>query len=262
MKKFLWLTIFALVFGKTSIASAILYDLTNDWSNIINPNGVWSLNEGNNPLPFVQDWLPFGNTGIAGDQNAWAAAPFSTTGHVPVWAKADAGWSSWTGTSDLVAGDVVAHGKCCSNLPSAGFANVTWTSDVSGAATISGGVWFASTAQRNVDWTVYINGASITGGNVGFGDIYDRANPFTFSSGSGGAGVLSFDTVAGDVVKLELKKGSTSQFDHFVGVDFSIEVVPEPNTLALTAFCLLGLLGCGRRRKRQRAGCPRYEGSS
>lgn len=82
--------VLVVVTSKASTALAITYDLTNDWSNISNPNGVWSLNEGNNPLPFLTDYLP----AIAGDQNAWAAAAFPDIGHVPVWAKADVGFST------------------------------------------------------------------------------------------------------------------------------------------------------------------------
>jgi hypothetical protein len=85
--------------------------------------------------------------------------------------------------------------------------------------------------NRNVDWSIFINNTLVTSGNVGFGDPYSRANPLSFSLGSGGPGVLSFNTVPGDVVKLELKRGAGSQADYFVGVNLSIEVTRLSPTL-------------------------------
>ena len=45
------------------------------------------------------------------------------------------------------------------------------------------------------------------------------------------------------------KVGSTSPYDSFDNVDFQINVVPEPGSVALTGLALLGLAGASRRRR-------------
>src|ERR1700732_5005953 len=60
----------AILLLATPAAKATTYDLNADWSNSSNPNGVWSYNEGTNPLPFQANW---GNAGtFTGAQPAWA----------------------------------------------------------------------------------------------------------------------------------------------------------------------------------------------
>lgn len=236
----------ALYLGATCPASAIIYDLTSDWSNISNPNGVWSLNEGANPIsPFQAPW------DATSGQGAWAARPFSQTGHVPAWLKVANQSFIDRFAADLLVGDVTVHGRCCSDLSGTGEANVTWTSDVAGVATISGATWWGGFPGRNVDWSIFVNGSLVTGGNVGDGDAFDRSNPFNFADGSGGASVLSFNTTPGDVVKFEARKGATSPFDHFIGVDLKIEVapsIPEPVTIALMAIGIVGFAVARRSR--------------
>ncbi|MCX6907717.1 MAG: hypothetical protein NTY01_06700 [Verrucomicrobia bacterium] len=41
---------------RPSVGYAIAYDLRADWSNLANPNGVWSYNAGAVPLPYTASW--------------------------------------------------------------------------------------------------------------------------------------------------------------------------------------------------------------
>jgi hypothetical protein len=90
-----------------------------------------------------------------------------------------------------------------------------------------------------------INRSLITGGNVGFGDPYDRNNPFNFADGFGRARALTFEASPGDVVMFEARKGATSPFDHLIGVDLRIDVVPipVPATMLLLGSGIIGLAG-------------------
>ena len=163
----------------------------------------------------------------------------SSIGHVPVWLQ-------------LNSGEVVVHGAdtLVNVTPNAGEANVTWTSDITGTANISGGVWMTRDINRNMDWFLYVGNELISSGNIFYNDAYNRVNAHSFSDGLTGDNILSFDVDEGDVVKLELVKGANSSYSDFVGVDLTIEVataVPEAPSLAIFAlgFMILG----GRRLK-------------
>ena len=69
-------------------ARAAVWDLAADWSDVNNPNGVWTLiDETGSPFATnVADWDP--TAGIFGSaQPAWADAPFPNAGHVPMFFK-------------------------------------------------------------------------------------------------------------------------------------------------------------------------------
>ena len=75
----------------------IVYDLESDWSDVNNPNGVWSYNNGNGPITNqVSDWLP---------------NYFSTD--QPAWARSDRDIVSWfkstNNKEDFQVGDVITH---------------------------------------------------------------------------------------------------------------------------------------------------------
>jgi len=46
----------------TATTSATIYDLNADWSDAINPNGVWTYRQGTTALPHVNAWQ-----GLSGD---------------------------------------------------------------------------------------------------------------------------------------------------------------------------------------------------
>ncbi len=226
---------------------AVTYDLNADWSDVSNPNGVWSYNEGSNAMPHVAAWDP---TDEGGTQPAWAVSGVkSSQEFLPVWFKSVLNEPF---THDWTIGDVVTHTTDANGIGH-GPANVTWTSPVIGTVDISGGVWMARDVFRGNHWTLSLNGVPLTGGDIFSGDSFNRASPFNFAAGSGGASVLNNVPVTiGDVITLQIVK--TSEQGDFVGVNFTIAAaaIPEPSSLALCTIAAAGLSLGLRRKKSQR----------
>lgn len=197
-------------------SEAVIWDVRAGWSEAANPNGVWRYNEGNNALPHVNAWQQ--------TLGGWGAAQ-------PGWAKSQDGnnrlpfWFRSNGTEnfgrDFAAGNVVVHVTDPTNGVGNGEGNVTWTSPISGAISISGGVWMGRDIGRGVAWTLSKNGTVLTNGAISSGDQYNRVSPFTYALGTGGPGAITGVNVApDDVIKLQLVR--TSPGGDFVGVDLAI----------------------------------------
>lgn len=192
------------------------WDLTEDFSDLANPNGVWSYNEGANPLPHVDSWQSTLG-GWAQPQPAYAYSE-NATNRLPVWYQSN---GTETFDSDIQGGDVVVHSVDPFNGIGNGEANVTWTSPVAGMVNISGAVWEAREIGRGNQWTLYLNNAPLSSGVVFSGDPYSRATPFDFALGSGGSSALQMLPVTvGDVLKLEIVR--TTAPGDFVGIRLRI----------------------------------------
>jgi len=194
-------------------AAQTVYDLTNDWSDTQNPNGVWSLNSAPGVLITTNpDWC------CSPPPPAWAASPCSAPGHVPVWMKLSSAGASG-GLTDGPLGRVVMHGV------SPGAPGVTWTSPVGANVRIEGGVWRTNPEDgRSMTWTLRLNGAALSSGEVTPANPYSSSSPFLYRDGSGGPGAVNFAVVPGDVITLEL----TSSFAGFIGVDLRIVAPVAP----------------------------------
>ena len=196
------------------------YSLVDDWSDSSNPNGVWSYNEGDTPLPYnLANW-PLGAFGPT--QTAWTKGnvnPQET--YLPGWFKSvvDPNSFGYAETHDWVVGDVVVHTS--RNSPPA---NVTWTSPITGPYDIEGGLWAGKDIGRSNDWNLYLDGSLLANGRVYSGDEFSRSNPETFS-------LKGLDIDAGSILMLEVVR-TTNQED-FVGVNMDITLVPEPVSMIL-----------------------------
>ena len=215
--------------------AVVVYDLAADWSDTTNPNGVWSYNKGaGDPILTHQDpWSP-GTT-----QSGWAEAPMSDRGHIPVWLKS-VGWGG------LPAGRVGVHTTdSYSANPSAGIANVTWTSPIAGTIVVSGGVWLPGrTYDRPQAWRVLDqNDLVVASGSLTINDPYTASNPFLFEE--------TMSVSAGDVITTELYK--LGNVGYWVGLDLTItaQPIPEPSSLIVWSLIALTFGGFGwwRRRK-------------
>ncbi len=227
-----------LIISPSTALALPVWDLSADWSDATNPNGVWSYNEGSNPLPHVDNW---NGDLFATQQPAWARSEGGTT-DIPAWFRANGTQITMKLIADFQAGDIVMHSTDPQNGAGADVANVTWTSPINGLVDISGSAWNARDIDRGNQWTLLLNGVPLTSGIVTSDDPFDRANPFLFSNGSGGVAALEAVGVSvGDVVTLEIER--TGSLGDFVGV--SLTIVPEPSTVPLL---IIGLLGFAAKR--------------
>lgn len=188
-----------------SPASATSYDLTADWSDESNPNGLWSYNWNNVPLPSVYR-----------DSDPWDV-PQISWGDLP-------GWFRSNGTEqfehDWLLGDVITH----TPYSSEGYSDIDWTCPSEGHITISGAVWPCRDWGRWVEWLLVVDGVLITGGEVGSGDPYSRDHPMDFVLGSGGPDVLVDIPVRMDD-RVELRCSEQDVGD-YCGVRMTIEFTP------------------------------------
>jgi hypothetical protein len=218
-------------------AWSVTYDLTADWSDAVNPNGVWTYREGANVLPHVNSWQEVLG-GWSVDQPGWAESE-DDINRLPFWFKSN---GSETFVADWQAGDVVVHSTDFINGAGNDNANVLWTAPSDGIATITGGLWIGRDIGRAVAWSLLLNNVQVTAGVVGDSDPYDSSNPYQFSAGSGGASAVS-DLIVGAGDTIELRFGTTLVGD-FVVVDLAIDVVPvpEPSSLAMLISPLVLLI--------------------
>ncbi len=202
---------------------AAVHDLKADWSDLQNPNGVWTYRHGTIGLPHVNAFQ-----GLSGDfgsaQPAWARTATGNT-NLPAWFKSSATVNI---AHDWLTGDIIMHSTDGFNGVGSGDGNVIWTSPINGFATISGSVWMGRDIGRGNHWALFNDGILLTEGDIASGDIYNRNSPYHFSNGSGGAFVLQNIPVSiGEVFELRITK--TSSFGDYAGVNFTVNTTPKPS---------------------------------
>ena len=185
---------------------AITNDLRSDWSDLVNPNGSWSYDQGSSPLPQVPNWTALGASCV---QPAWAPSDLGGN-YLPAWFRSacnpPAGF-------DFQMGDVVVHTTDEANGRGEGIANVRWTSPASAIIQITGGIWNGRNIGRGNAFALSVNGSVVATGSISSADGHGRSNPLTFS-------VTGVPIAVNDVVELDIVR--TSNFGDFVGVDLTI----------------------------------------
>ncbi len=189
------------------LAGGIVYDVTQDWSDSMNPNGPWSYLQGTTALPHVDDWE--GNSGAYTDQGAWAPAAEGNP-RIPLFMKSN---GSETFARDFLAGDIVSHTRDDANGTGQGDARLRFTAPATGLYRIDLDVWIGRDIGRSVNWSLVVDGVQRDSGNVASGDGFSRASP----DGYAGSHALE----AGDQVDLLLT--TQSQFGDFTGVRLRLE---------------------------------------
>lgn len=187
-----------------------IHDLQADWSEVANPHGVWSYNQGDRPMPRVANW-PLDR--FVGPQGGWAVG--ST---IPFWFQCSAAPRF---LCDWRPGDIVVHTHSPGDGPGNGPANVTWASPTNGLIDIAGSLWQARDIGRSNRWNLVVRDALVSSGCIASGDPYSRADPMSLADGSGGAAALQgLHVSAGDVVKLEIVRAG--DLGDYVGVNLTI----------------------------------------
>jgi hypothetical protein len=191
-------------------------NLVADWSNVSNPNGVWSYNEGAELLPFVEAWRrQLGGFGYP--QPGWARSEDSDT-RIPFFYQSN---GTETFENDIERCDVVIHSQDDNVGIGNGPANLVWTAPSSATVSIRGAVWLARDIGRSNDWKLYHDETLLSQGSLSSDDAYSRAEPFPFAEGSGGIAAISDIAVEeGDQIRLEVVRTSVS--GEFVGVRMRI----------------------------------------
>ncbi len=228
-----------------------VWNLADDWSNVSNPNGPWTLTSHRSAYPNgdpyesnIADWDPDSSNIFGSEQSAWADGAYPQQGHAPMWFKRECD----TTILDVPIGVVGAH------TPTSSIFSVDWTSTINGTADVSGTVWHALRSGAHLNryavWWILHNGDKIAEGNVN--NTHTLSSPNDLLDGAidpdGLRGILIEE---GDVISLAFFSPQTHGV--FVGLEFEVEAtaVPLPPA-ALAGFGLLGLLGVVRRLRRRK----------
>jgi len=216
----------------TSSLYATNYDLNDDWSDLSNPNGVWSLVKNHEGDLFTTNQPDYYNDGS--NQNAWADDLWGTLAHVPYWMK----WND----DGLIYAHTPEFDRTGTDYTSA-----VWTSPLAGPVEISGELWSTWVSGRELSWQLKLNGTIISSALLVADGTYDENNPFDLADGSGGAAALTQTVEIGDTLELGLVSISENgNLGDEVGLEFTI--LPEPSSLALLG---VGVLALVRRKIRQ-----------
>lgn len=223
------------VLAASAGAATITYDVTTDFSDVNNPNGVWSFKQGTTPFPRHAANTPVTNSFDPAAANGyWGSnADYNSS----VTKTAVKGSSSTNGSTtftdnDFLAGDVVAHSTTPGN---GGVVTLSWTAPSAGTITYNGSVWYAhSFVARSNDYAVLLNGVA-TGFTGTVSQGVTRSAPSTFSQST------LVPVSAGDVLSLQLTPHAGQTFGSLAGVTFHVTLTPEPSAVGVLACAMLAL---------------------
>jgi hypothetical protein len=179
----------------TGPQTTLVYNLSNDWSDAVNPFGPWTLKRSPTGL-FEINQPNYDGSG----QKVWADAPYPQTASVPAW---------WRATLDdlsglYFAGDILVHGAE-PNRTGSDFTSVVWTAPAAGSVEIVGKVWTLFTDDtfgRSQKFILRKNGTDLSEAILTVDGSFMVWNPFLLEWFSGGPAATHQNVSAGDQMEL------------------------------------------------------------
>ncbi len=224
--------------GFVASAGIVTYDLSADFSQTSNPNGVWSYNLNNTPITAQ---LPGG----------W--------GYYPNYDSSITQVSSSSSVYDVQAGDILMHAPSVPYGGPSTYLDIAWTSPANGVISINGSAWAANEwlasfgSSRDANWWLSVGGTEIASRSSMYA-VSSTDNTAQFASNLlPGSSLSGISVTAGEVV--EFGVAANTYYGYFVGVDEAITLTtvpePEPTTLVdgagLLGFVLMKLGARSRR---------------
>lgn len=209
------LTASFICFAWGTLGYATIFDIKADWSDVNNPNGVWTLRKSPTAI-FTTNQADFYANGT--NQKAWADQPANQLQHVPVWMK---GTVVGAGYTDFPLGEIYLHGAEVDRTGS-NYTSAVWTSSEAGTAAISGSLWNVRHLGRSMFWQLRKNGATLSSGSISSSDPYTSSSPLNLSAGSGGAAALTQSIIPGTQLELAFISPD-SNLGELVGVRYAIQ---------------------------------------
>ncbi len=184
----------------------VLWNLSQDWAEVTNPNGEWTYANGSQQV-FPTVVQNFNTPDMGPGQTGWDGLGPAHEG----WAK-----SIGAGPHDFPAGAVGSHGPT----------RVIWTCPRNGNYVIGGGGWMFRHIGRTVTWHLWKNDVELSQGTQNDGTPqYNSTTPEEWSNGSGGAAVLAQSLTAGDKIMFGHDDGDFFAYSIVIAVE-GVPIVP------------------------------------
>jgi len=215
--------------GSSGSPQTLRFDLRADFSDSANPNGAWSYDQEDEPLPHLDSWLAGESHDSSPPQPAWAVDPGVPDPALPPQRYQPAifkssGFATWLPPSNwAAAGDIIVATSDPTHSRGNGRPKIRWTSPVAGTAKLDVRLWIDARPGGYVGWDVLVRGTGLAYGNLEAGGPYTRSNPAQLAgNASSPADPTTADVARGDDITLQLT--TVTMNGSYVGVNMTIVV--------------------------------------
>ncbi len=231
------------VFATPVRAAIVVYDLGLDFSNTLNPNGVWSFTQGSTLLTH---FTPVPTSLAPAVANGYWGTSASNLNSSVMLSTASGSAAPPLSNSDFIAGEVLVG---TTDASTGGPVDIHWTAPSNGMFTYSGWAWYADPTAgpfgNSFDISIN-NGPSIELLTASLGQDFSNSVPML-------NGLVPMAVMAGDVVTLTVAPLVPAPTPLIGGVSWTIDFtsVPEPCS---SLFVGVGLISVASRRRRRSIG--------